>query len=271
MQVHDFFYLHNIITEEETDFLINNSLSISPPYGFLRSNTGIESRGTIASDRTSENAWDVNSSVAMSIMKRIFGITNVLYKKNQADGLQIVRYQKKQAYWLHNDFYPIGSVGTHNLDPNSGGTNRYATVFIYLNNVEEGGQTFFPRADVLSEKILDQLDPNVTSVLSSHKQPANIISKFSKLFKTGSWEKKMIKKCHNFLSIKPKKAKAILFYNLTPKWKIDPMSLHGGCPVVAGTKWGANAWVWNGPMPVLKKNVKTKKKKKSKRKKHQDL
>lgn len=26
---------------------------------------------------------------------------------------------------------------------------------------------------------------------------------------------------------------------------MDSMSLHGGCPVVEGTKWAANLWVWN--------------------------
>eukprot|EP01046_Picozoa_sp_COSAG06_P088351 COSAG06_NODE_34775_length_469_cov_1.583784_1_plen_52_part_01 len=28
---------------------------------------------------------------------------------------------------------------------------------------------------------------------------------------------------------------------------IDQMSLHGGCPVLAGEKWAANKWVWNSP------------------------
>lgn len=29
--------------------------------------------------------------------------------------------------------------------------------------------------------------------------------------------------------------------------RVDEASMHGGCPVLAGTKWAANLWVWNGP------------------------
>jgi hypothetical protein len=29
--------------------------------------------------------------------------------------------------------------------------------------------------------------------------------------------------------------------------RVDEMSMHGGCPVLSGTKWAANLWVWNGP------------------------
>jgi hypothetical protein len=28
--------------------------------------------------------------------------------------------------------------------------------------------------------------------------------------------------------------------------RVDEMSMHGGCPVLEGTKWAANLWVWNG-------------------------
>ena len=35
----------------------------------------------------------------------------------------------------------------------------------------------------------------------------------------------------------PRKAHAILFYSQLPNGALDPMSLHGGCPVVEGTKW----------------------------------
>lgn len=27
---------------------------------------------------------------------------------------------------------------------------------------------------------------------------------------------------------------------------MQPEALHGGCPVLSGTKWAANLWVWNG-------------------------
>ena len=59
----------------------------------------------------------------------------------------------------------------------------------------------------------------------------------------------MVRVCQSkhSLSVKPKKAHAILFYSQNPDQTADPMSLHGGCPVLKGQKWAANLWVWNRP------------------------
>ena len=38
-----------------------------------------------------------------------------------------------------------------NWDPSTKGINRIATVFFYLNSVEEGGATSFPRAEIKPE------------------------------------------------------------------------------------------------------------------------
>jgi hypothetical protein len=57
------------------------------------------------------------------------------------------------------------------------------------------------------------------------------------------------------MAVKPLKAEAVLFYSQHPDGRLDPASLHGGCPVLQGSKWAANLWVWNGPrMPYLLQN-----------------
>ena len=43
----------------------------------------------------------------------------------------------------------------------------------------------------------------------------------------------------------PKLGTAALFYSITPDGQIDPMSHHAACPLVKGTKWGANIWISN--------------------------
>ena len=40
------------------------------------------------------------------------------------------------------------------------------------------------------------------------------------------------------LSVAPKKALAVLFYSQTPFVELDEQSLHAGCPVLKGIKWG---------------------------------
>ncbi len=48
------------------------------------------------------------------------------------------------------------------------------------------------------------------------------------------------------LKIAPKKGNAVLFYNCTLDGKEDPMSLHGGAPVIQGEKWIATKWMRTG-------------------------
>jgi prolyl 4-hydroxylase len=50
------------------------------------------------------------------------------------------------------------------------------------------------------------------------------------------------------LKVKPEKGKVIIFYNMLPNGKGDPLSLHGACLVEKGIKWAANKWIWNHPM-----------------------
>jgi hypothetical protein len=38
-----------------------------------------------------------------------------------------------------------------------------------------------------------------------------------------------------------------LFYSQHPNGALDDKSFHGGCPVLHGTKYAANLWVWNAP------------------------
>ena len=56
---------------------------------------------------------------------------------------------------------------------------------------------------------------------------------------------KLTTTCYTKLSVEAKKGSAILFYSQHPSGALDDMSVHGACPVLAGSKWSANVWVWN--------------------------
>ncbi|MEI8301367.1 MAG: 2OG-Fe(II) oxygenase [Chlamydiota bacterium] len=45
------------------------------------------------------------------------------------------------------------------------------------------------------------------------------------------------------LKIQAKKGKAVVFYNVDNNGNTNPMSLHGGSPVIAGEKWIATIWL----------------------------
>ena len=48
------------------------------------------------------------------------------------EGLQILQYTPGQQYKAHHDFFKIAD------------NNRISTLVMYLNDVEEGGETYFP-------------------------------------------------------------------------------------------------------------------------------
>ncbi len=48
------------------------------------------------------------------------------------------------------------------------------------------------------------------------------------------------------LKVAPKKGNAVLFYDCTLDGKEDPLSLHGGAPVIKGEKWIATKWLRTG-------------------------
>lgn len=45
------------------------------------------------------------------------------------------------------------------------------------------------------------------------------------------------------ISLPPRKGAAVFWYNLHPSGVLDYRTLHGGCPILQGTKWVANMWV----------------------------
>ncbi len=43
--------------------------------------------------------------------------------------------------------------------------------------------------------------------------------------------------------VRPRRGDAILFFSLKPDGQMDEKSLHGGCPVIRGSKWSATKWM----------------------------
>jgi prolyl 4-hydroxylase len=54
-----------------------------------------------------------------------------------AEGLQILKYLPGQEYKAHHDYFTSTSKASKN--------NRISTLIMYLNDVEEGGETYFPK------------------------------------------------------------------------------------------------------------------------------
>ncbi|XP_008802369.1 probable prolyl 4-hydroxylase 3 [Phoenix dactylifera] len=120
------------------------------------------------------------------------------------EGLQVLHYGVGQKYEPHFDYF-LDEFNTKN------GGQRMATLLMYLSDVEEGGETIFPSVKVNS------------SSLPSYNE-------LSECGKKG-------------LSVKPKMGDALLFWSMKPDAIVDPLSLHGACPVIKGNKWSCTKWM----------------------------
>lgn len=90
----------------------------------------------------------------------------------------------------------------------------------------EGGETVFSEAwpPLLAESERKDLNEAISDLRASGD--ADMLEK-------DSWEEKMVARCRTKFSVRPNSARAVLFYSQFPNGEQDPMSKHGGCPVLS--------------------------------------
>lgn len=184
--------LRNFLNNKECAHLISQATPKLERSETINEETGGE--GQIIDERTSQGMFfDTrgSDSIIKRIEERISHLTMMPVKYGEI--IQVLRYEPGQEFKPHHDYFDSESIGGKEALENGG--QRMATLIMYLNSVEEGGETIFPKID---------------------------------------------------LKITPKKGNAVLFYNCHPNGKEDPLTLHGGAPVVKGNKWIATKWIHLG-------------------------
>lgn len=190
-------FVPNFLTDEECDALV---AAAKPGMGrsLVAARLGRPATESLDDVRTSTQTWLSSvSGAAAPIVDRILALTG--FQRGQEESMQILRYGVGQKYDAHHDYFDPTMYGAQ-------ASNRAATVFLYLNDVEEGGETWWPRAD--------------------GKPP--------------TYE---YKKCDRGLRVHPIKRSIAIFYGMKPNGEYDDHSLHGGCPVKRGEKWGGTLWL----------------------------
>ncbi|CAH3148849.1 unnamed protein product [Porites evermanni] len=189
-------------------------------------------------DRFSDQVWLFQhvDPTLLRLKQRVHKLTR-LQKRIVYGGepLQVVKYGPFGHYHAHYDSskksdYPEGTNCCHyDLAKAPMGKCRicrYITILYYLNDVEEGGETAFPVADMKNfneTEFRDRKDGDRFN-LNHYCQTANIV-------------------------VPAKKGKAVMWYNYildgTTGWMShrDGRSLHGGCIVKKGIKYIANNWL----------------------------
>ncbi|EFV76895.1 2OG-Fe(II) oxygenase [Cytobacillus oceanisediminis] len=130
-------HLDQVLSSEECDELISLSRSRLQPSLVVDRGSGEERAG---SGRTSKSmAFRLKENELVErIETRIAELTG--YPAENGEGLQILNYGLGEEYKPHFDFFP-----PHMADASKGGQ-RVGTFLIYLNDVEDGGETVFSKA-----------------------------------------------------------------------------------------------------------------------------
>jgi prolyl 4-hydroxylase len=130
------YIIDNLLSSEECSDLIKNIKNLS--------NSTLTRYNEDKNYRTSQTGYFENSSLEKEIDSRICNLLGM--EKNLAETTQIQKYDIGQQFKEHNDaFYE----GLDDSFLNERGQRSW-TVMVYLNNVEEGGETEFTK---LNKKI----------------------------------------------------------------------------------------------------------------------
>lgn len=166
---------------------------------------GAEGKGMTTDHRTSQGMF-LRSRGQDEVVERVERKMATLARIPPEHGelLQILYYGPSQEYKAHMDQVRHGD---------NGGL-RAATVLAYLNDVEWGGETIFPKG-VPAEGVPR---PSQQTELSECARKAGV-------------------------AVKPRKGDALLFYGLDLFGNVDSQALHAGCPVLGGEKWTATKWI----------------------------
>lgn len=191
-------YLYrNFLSDEECDHLRETAIKRLERSGVVDTPSG----GTAINDiRTSDGMFFARAEdeVIEAVERRLAEWT--LLPVHFGESLQVLRYRKEQKYDSHWDYF-------FHKGGDANGGNRYATVLMYLQDVEEGGETKFPKIPA----------PHGVNMGMSECAKYN-------------------------LAYKPRKGDALLFHSMTPDGKLEERSMHGACPVVRGEKWSMTKW-----------------------------
>ena len=183
------------------------------------------SPSTVVAEGGESKKSDIRTSAGMFLKKeqdamvrkieeRIAAMSGIPF--DNGEGIQILRYDKGQKYEPHFDYFHDAV----NPAPKRGGQ-RLATMLIYLQDTDEGGETTFPNA-----KIPETFAANeVNNPFRADNHDA-----LTECTKKG-------------IAVKSVRGDAILFFSLKDDYTLDGGSLHGACPVVKGQKWTAVKWM----------------------------
>lgn len=142
------YLIQNFLTQAECDHIISEAKDKLVRSAVIDPETGDDSIDDV---RTSYGMDFLNHQdpVLANIEKRIANYTQVPVEYGEA--LQVLNYGVGAEFVPHHDYFEKQFPGHHVHLEQQG--QRLATLIMYLNNVEDGGETIFPEAKVVVKPI----------------------------------------------------------------------------------------------------------------------
>ncbi|CAA7395330.1 unnamed protein product [Spirodela intermedia] len=201
------FLYEGFLSHEECDHIIEIAKNKLEKSMVVDDDTG---KAVMSDVRTSSGMFlEKKQDEIVARIERRIALWTFLPEEN-GESIHVLRYKRGQKYESHFDYF------VDKVNREIGG-NRYATVLMYLSDVQKGGETVFPNAE------------------GKHHHEED-----------DSWSE-----CaRNGYAVKPKKGDALLFFSLRHDATADAASLHGSCPVIEGEKWSATKWIHVRPFEL---------------------
>jgi len=136
------YFIDDVLSDEECEYFINLGKPKLKQALVSGDNQGYKSQG-----RTGSNCWIEHNhdSITTQIHQRISDLVG--YPAENAESYQLIHYDETQKYEYHKDSFPM-TLNEKSKRCMSIGGQRLLTALVYLNNVEEGGETDFKNANV---------------------------------------------------------------------------------------------------------------------------
>ncbi len=177
----------NVLSKEECEQMIELSRS-----KLARSTTVDDATGKaqVHEHRTSSGTFfKINETPFIAKLdKRVSALMNL--PVHNGEGLQILNYQIGGEYKPHYDYFPPDLPGS--AAHIAVGGQRVSTLIMYLNDVEDGGETIFPEIG---------------------------------------------------MRVAARQGNGVYFAYTNSMNQVDPLSYHGGNPVIKGEKWISTKWM----------------------------
>jgi len=141
----DIFQINHLLSEIECEYIKFASAPYMRPSMTVDPETGKHVKDTIRTSFSASLDWLSEDPAINLIIKK--SCKNLSVKAIQSETMHVLHYSTGQEYKPHYDFFGgVSSKGKFKPEQQ-----RIKTICLYLNDVEEGGQTSFPKLNKIVE------------------------------------------------------------------------------------------------------------------------